>query len=129
MISIRLAKPSEFDDAKGFIRSIFPDAMVRINDDDTVLLADYEGRMVGFAHLIDDSERIIVQGLGVDESMRGQGVGTLLLEHLLDMIGDDFRPVYMKVKPMNPALDLYARYGFFLKKFGQAYVLVKKHNS
>ena len=129
MINIRIARPSEFDDTKELIQSIFPNAIVHINDGDTLLVAEDQGEIVGFAHMADGDERIIVKGLGVAKSVRGHGVGTLLLECLFEMIKDDARPVYLKVKSLNPVIDLYGRYGFFLKKFGQAHVLVKKPHS
>jgi ribosomal protein S18 acetylase RimI-like enzyme len=130
MISVRTVRPSELDVAKNFIRSIFPDAMVQITEEDTLLLAEEDGKLVGFAHIVDDGDRILLQGIGVDRSARGQGVGTLLLEHILDVMRDTDRPIFLKVKVMNPAIDLYARYGFMLKRFGdEAHVLVKKSNS
>jgi GNAT superfamily N-acetyltransferase len=129
MITVRPIKESEMDFAKNFIRSIFPDAMVQITEDDTLLLAEYCGKAVGFAHIIDDGESFIFQGIGVVESMRGAGVGTILLEHVLDSIGNTERPIYLKVKATNPAVDLYLKYGFFLKRFDDAHVLVKKANS
>ncbi len=129
MINIRIVRPSEMDEAKNFIRTIFPDAMVQITDDDTVLLAEDDARIVGFAHIIDEGDRLIFQGLGVEKSMRGQGIGTMLIERTMEMLQDSERPIYLKVKVMNPAIDLYSRYGFFIKKFGTTHVLVKKPNS
>jgi ribosomal protein S18 acetylase RimI-like enzyme len=129
MIRIKAVGPSEMDTAKDFIRTVFPDAMVQVTDDDLLLLAEEDGRAVGFAHIIEFDDRIVLQGIGVDSSIRGQGVGTLLLEQVLSMFEDTERPIWLKVKAMNPAIDLYARYGFFLKKFGDAHVLVKKPNS
>jgi len=128
-ITVRVVRPSEMDVAKSFIRSVFPDAMVQVTDDDTLLLAEFDGRMVGFAHIVDDGEKILLQGIGVDKSMRGQGVGTILLEHILDTLADTERPIFLKVKAMNSAIDLYSRYGFMLKKFGDVHVLVKRANS
>jgi ribosomal protein S18 acetylase RimI-like enzyme len=128
MITIRLVGPGELDEAKDFIRSIFPQAMVQITDEDTVFLAEMHGRPVGFAHLIDDGDSILLQGIGVDKSVRGQGVGTILLEHVLGGLRDSDRPIFLKVKAMNPAIDLYQRYGFMLKRFGDVHVLVKKPN-
>ena len=130
MIQIRIVKPSEFDMAKSFIRSIFPRAMVQITDEDTLLLATDMGRIVGFAHIIDDGERVILQGIGVDKSARGHGVGTILLEHILSALADTEKPIYLKVRVMNPAIDLYSRYGFMLKRYDdEVFVLVKKPNS
>jgi GNAT superfamily N-acetyltransferase len=128
-ITVRTVRPSEMDVAKDFIRSVFPDAMVQVGDEDTLLLAEFDGQVIGFAHIVDEGDRIILQGLGVERSMRGQGVGTMLLEHILHTLGDTERPIFLKVKGMNPAVDLYARYGFMLKKFDDVYVLVKKQNS
>ncbi|MDD5171524.1 MAG: GNAT family N-acetyltransferase [Candidatus ainarchaeum sp.] len=129
MIRIRTVGPSEMDTAKDLIRAVFPDAMVQVSDEDTVLIAEEDGKAVGFAHIIEFDDRIFLQGIGVDSSIRGQGVGTLLLEQVLYMFEDADRPIYLKVKVMNPVIDLYARYGFFLQKFGDAHVLVKKPNS
>lgn len=113
--------------AKSFIRSIFPDAMVQITDDDTVLIATDMGRIIGFAHIIDEGDRVVLQGLGVDKSVRGQGVGSILLEHILDALREGQKPIYLKVKVMNPAIDLYSRYGFILKRYDEnVLVLVKK---
>ena len=130
MIKIRTVKPSELDFAKNFIRSIFPEAMVQITDDDTVLLAEDMGQIVGFAHVVDDGDRILLQGIGVQPSMRGQGVGTILLEYVMDSFKDTEKPIFLKVKAMNQAIDLYLRYGFMLQKYGdKVHVLVKKQNS
>ncbi len=126
MIRVRAVKPSEIDDAKNFIRRIFPNAMVQITEDDLLLLAEEMGQFVGFAHIIDEGERVLIQGIGVTESMRGQGVGTILLEHILHALRDNDRPIFLKVKALNPVIDLYCRYGFFLHRFGDSHMLVKK---
>lgn len=129
MIRIRTVGPSDMDNAKSFIRNVFPNAMVQVGDGDIVLLAEEGDRPIGFAHVIEMEDRVILQGIGVDPAIRGQGIGTMLLEGVLGMYEDADRPIYLKVKVMNPAIDLYARYGFFLKKFGDTHVLVKKPNS
>jgi ribosomal protein S18 acetylase RimI-like enzyme len=128
MITIKLVGPGDMDHAKDFIRSIFPQAMVQVTDDDTLFLAEMQGRPVGFAHIIEDGDNILLQGIGVDRSVRGQGVGTILLEHVMEGLKDSDRPIYLKVKVMNPAIDLYARYGFMLKRFDDVHILVKKPN-
>jgi len=129
MITVRTAAHSDMDDAKGFIRKLFPKAMVSVSDDDLIILAEYNNRIVGFAHMIDDGDRMILQGLGVDGEARGRGVGTLLLTHILNTIEEDI-PVMLKVKVMNPAVDLYARHGFFVKRSNDhTLTLVRKPNA
>jgi GNAT superfamily N-acetyltransferase len=129
MIHVRVAEPTELDDAKDFIQSIFPESMVYVNDGDIILLAEYQGQKIGFAHLIDMGERFILQGMGVNEAMRGRGVGSMLMDHVMDMTSETDRPIFLKVKVMNPAIDLYSRYGFFMKRFGTTLLLVKKQNN
>jgi GNAT superfamily N-acetyltransferase len=129
MITIRTAGPSDLDLAKKFIKKVFPNAIVQITESDIIILAESEGQPVGFAHVIDDCDRLILQGLGVNDSIRGHGIGSILLENVLDIFRDETRPIYLKVKITNPAIDLYSRYGFFLQKFGDSHVLVKKSNS
>jgi N-acetylglutamate synthase-like GNAT family acetyltransferase len=129
MITVRTAMHTDMDEAKGFMRKMFPRAMVSVSDDDVVILAEYNRKIVGFAHVIDDGDRLILQGLGVDDEVRGQGVGTLLLQHILNTIDEDI-PVMLKVKTMNPAVDLYARHGFFVKRSnGHTLTLVRKPNA
>ena len=125
MITIRPVRYDEIDSTKRFISKIFPQAMVQVTDDDMVLVAENNGKLIGFAHIIEDDGQILLQGIGVDSSVRGEGVGTMLLDHVIELLKDSPKPVYLKVKALNPAIHLYARYGFVLKKFGDIHVLVK----
>ena len=129
MIYVRIAKPSEFDQAKEFMQSLFPDAYIDMAEDDLLLLAEVEGKTVGFAHLSDEGERLIFRGLGVSDAMRGRGIGTTLMERMVEMLQDAYRPIYLKVKMLNPAIDLYSRFGFTLKKFGDPHIMVKRPNN
>ncbi|MBI5227573.1 GNAT family N-acetyltransferase [Candidatus Micrarchaeota archaeon] len=125
MIKIRPVRNDEMDSTKRFIAKIFPQAMVQVCDDDLLLVAENNGKYIGFAHVIEDDERILLQGIGVDQSVRGEGVGTMLLDHVASMLQDSPKPVYLQVNALNPAIHLYERYGFMLKKFGDIHLLVK----
>lgn len=128
MITVHPAKDSEMDQAKKFIRRLFPKAVVSISDDDIVLLARHRKKIVGFAHVVDEGDRMVLHGLGVDSSMRGHGLGTMLLQQILATIDEDI-PIVLKVKAMNPAVDLYARHGFFVKRSSDnVLTLMKKPN-
>lgn len=129
MIHIRKMRHSELDRTRRFIHGIFPRSVVRVDSADTVLLAETAGKTVGFAHLIEQRDRMILQGIGVVKPMRGKGVGTMLLERALEVLSASGKPVYLKVKALNQVVNMYARYGFFVMKFGRAHVLVKKPNS
>ncbi len=129
MINIMLLRSDEIDDAKKFIRSIFPKAMVHITEYDTILIAKSRNKIVGFSHVVDDGERIILQGIGVHPSKRGEGIGTMLIEHTLEMLSDIDRPILLKVKVMNPAIYLYQRFGFSIKRFGTVHTLIRRPNN
>ena len=129
MIRIRKMRHSELERTDRFIRSIFPRSVVHIDASDTVLLAEEAGKPVGFVHLLEQEDRMVLRGLGVVKSMRGKGVGTMLMERALELLGRRGKPVYLKVKALNQAVNMYARYGFFVHKFGRSHVLVKKPNS
>lgn len=129
MIKIRYAEYQEFDKVKQFIRQIFPNEIVAVNTEDTLLVAEEEGKFVGFAHILEDQERLILQGIGVDENARNQGVGSLIMERVSEITRQNAKPVYLKVKALNPAMNIYEKYGFSLKRFGEVCILVKKMNN
>src|SRR3989338_3671703 len=77
--------------------------------------------LMGFSHVRlpkDPSQgRFILQGLGVKNEFRLQGVGSALLAHCLSFcMQQGALEVQLCVKPLNPALSLYCRFGFFPKK-------------
>jgi len=129
MIHIRKMRHHELDRTRRFIHGIFPRSVVRVDGADLVLLAETAGKPVGFVHLVELQDRMLLQGIGVVKRMRGKGVGTLLMERSLEMLSASGKPVYLKVKALNQAVNMYARYGFFVQKFGRAHVLVRKPNS
>ncbi len=126
MISIRRVNEKELDGVKKLISSIFPGAIIHIHDGDILLLAEHEGKAVGFAHLVDSNDKLLLKGLGVIPEMRNRGVGTLLLESVLDATCAYPFPLYLKVKSLNPAIELYARHGFSVKRFGEDSLLLVK---
>lgn len=126
MISIRMAGPGDLGPARELIQSIFPEAAIELTEEDTVLLAERQGKAIGFAHVVDLGDRFLLQGLGVKPVHRGYGIGSMLLDHAMDIVEQTGRPMYLKTNSLNPAIYLYARYGFQLKRFGSKHVLVKR---
>ncbi|MEA2028373.1 MAG: GNAT family N-acetyltransferase, partial [Campylobacterota bacterium] len=58
----------------------------------------------------------------VDSTYRGQGVGSALMEHLLQAIDDLGSSAFLTVDPRNSsAIELYAKFGFSDKKFVEAF--------
>lgn len=72
----------------------------------------------GYAYL---DERTPEMGIALLPEYRGQGIGTALLEHLLEAAKTHYPAISLSVSPDNPALRLYRRMGFEI-------VGVRNHN-
>ncbi|WP_405167181.1 ribosomal protein S18-alanine N-acetyltransferase [Nocardia sp. NBC_01499] len=80
---------------------------------------DDDGRMVGYAGVAllgdDEHPEAEVHTIGVDPAFLRGGIGTLLLEALLDEAGKRGGPVFLEVRTDNtPAIALYAKHGFHI---------------
>ena len=113
----RVISAANVKDALELIANVFPDADPDICEGDVVLLAEYKGQAVGFCHAVEEKGRIVLQGLGVEESARGHGIGTALLDRLFQVFSRSDKPMVLTTTMSNPALELYHHYGFRVKKF------------
>ncbi|MBI5046322.1 GNAT family N-acetyltransferase, partial [Candidatus Micrarchaeota archaeon] len=102
MINIRSVSCSEFERVKPFISNLFPSAIVQLCDDDLIFVAEENGKVVGFLHMIEYEESFVLEGIGVKESSRNSGVGSLLMSHVCELAEGSGKPVHLKVKCMNP---------------------------
>jgi ribosomal protein S18 acetylase RimI-like enzyme len=127
--SIRILKPEEFEGALELITQIFPEADPEVCEDDTLLLAESSGLPIGFVHVIEDEEKIVLQGLGVEESIRGHGIGSALVERTIELFSNTDKPVYLKTQLSNPAMELYEKFGFRVKKFGMIHILERRREN
>jgi ribosomal protein S18 acetylase RimI-like enzyme len=87
----------------------------KLDDSSAALLVAKSGQeVVGFADVYPHSEHGHVLGMFVDERFRGQGVGTALLDRLLDWAREkNIRSLSLHVFPHNArAIALYKRAGF-----------------
>lgn len=111
------------------IQRIFPRAQIKIELGDVFFVALYGGKIIGFLHINEKENFILLKGIGIDEKYRNAGNGSMLLEKLDEIARTTEKKVFLKVKCTNPVVLLYERYGFVLKKFGPVYTLVKKMNN
>ncbi len=63
----------------------------------------------GYGYIDDEIPEI---GIAVDESSRGRGVGSALIEKLLDNTRNSIASISLSVQPDNPAAELYRRFNF-----------------
>lgn len=69
----------------------------------------FVGEEPGHGHVADDIPEL---ALGVIKNLRGQGIGTLLLERLLKECRERYPGVSLSVREDNPSVRLYQRLGF-----------------
>lgn len=127
--NVRFADPREVETVMLLVQKIFPNTEIEFGEDDLILVAEDNRVIRGFAHLVEIGDKVILQGLGVDESYRGFGVGSSLLDRICELCDQTGKQIFLKTKVFNPAVELYGRHGFSVKRFGLVHVLVRKQNS
>jgi ribosomal protein S18 acetylase RimI-like enzyme len=108
------------------IRGLFPKSEPLFTERDVYFVAEEGGAIVGFVHLILGEGRILLQGIGVLPEWRGHGVGGRLLDAAVRFCDRRGADIFLKVKPANPALNLYHKKGFTLKKIKDVYILERR---
>ena len=83
-----------------------------------VYVTEKEGKLVGFADILfwydwlTKKTRLLIQHMYVDESYRNQGIGTKLLQFILDIHKPDYSLVDTKPEKFPLAENLYKELGF-----------------
>jgi len=126
MYTVKELDESELYRVIPLIKKIFPHACLDVGEDDLFFVATLKDEIVGFLHLVEREECFVLQGLGVDETHRRGGAGTALMEKVEQISEVTDKKIVLKVKSMNPAVNLYEKYGFIVRKFGTVHVLEKK---
>jgi len=123
--AIRKPKEEEHAELKKLVSIIFPKSNVHFSKEDLVLVAVLNEEFIGFIHFTEKKNKILFNGIGIKKEFRGKGFGSQLIESAIPLLPQGI-PVYLKVKASNdPAIALYVKNGFFQKKYGDVYVMVK----
>ena len=87
--------------------------LLRRRDSD-LLVADVKGEIAGYAVFWAVMDQGELGNVAVDESHRGKGIGTKLIEAVLNRAGDrGVREIFLEVRKSNVrAQDLYKTFGF-----------------
>lgn len=94
----------QFDMQRAHYRRYFPGA--------SFLIVELDGRSVGRLYVHYTPEDVRVLDVALLPDVRGQGVGTWLLERVIDEAGRLGAPVSLHVAVGSPARRLYERLGF-----------------
>lgn len=114
------------EELASLIRGLFPKSELLFTERDAYFVAEEGDVIVGFVHLILGEGRILLQGIGVLPEWREHGVGGRLLDAAVRFCNRKGMDIFLKVKPANPALNLYHKKGFTLKKIKDVYILERR---
>jgi ribosomal protein S18 acetylase RimI-like enzyme len=64
----------------------------------------------GYGYISDEIPEI---GIAVDAPHRGKGIGSFLLQELLERTKKSISSISLSVQPENPAMRLYLKFGFY----------------
>lgn len=77
----------------------------------------------GFAYIDEETPEL---GIALLPQFRGQGIGTALLERLLEAANALYPAISLSVSPNNPAMRLYERLGFVTVDIRNEYPVMKR---
>ena len=72
----------------------------------------FKNEMVGFIGIKNYEKEIYLYRFFIDEKYRGQGIGTIALNKLIDIAKQQDKDMSLEVSEYNIAKDLYERLGF-----------------
>jgi len=81
------------------------------------------GEEKGFAHLDDETPEL---GIAVSPECRGKGIGTDLIERLLEAAESLYPAIALSVSPKNRAIELYKRLGFEAVDVRETFPVMRK---
>jgi len=94
-------------------RAYYPDA--------EWLILERHGKPIGRLYLHEETSDLHLIDISLVESSRGAGIGTAIMEDLIDRAGAQGRSMSLFVEPNNPARRLYSRVGFVGEGISGAY--------
>ena len=80
------------------------------NEEYFKIMAD--NKMVGFIGIQNYPKEIFIYRLFLDEKCRNQGIGTIVLQQMIDIAKKQDKDITLDVSEENKARDLYERMGF-----------------
>ena len=129
-INVHHAQKKDIENLTLLMHDLFPNSRVKGKDGDVYLVAEVKGLLAGFCHFRLRKKTCYIAGLGVLAQFRNRGVGSALLAHALSEIDNaGVRTTLLKVRALNPASNLYLKFGFFEKYAGETLLLVRKRPS
>jgi len=74
-----------------------------------IWIRQFKSENKGYGYINDHTPEL---SISVIPSLRGQGIGSLLMNALLDKVKNKYKAISLSVSVTNPAVRLYSRFGF-----------------
>jgi ribosomal protein S18 acetylase RimI-like enzyme len=117
-MEFRIGTPSQYSKSK----MVSKEAPTSIPAGSYFLTAKEDGQVVGSLVAKKYEKSYVIRHVEVSETQRGKGIGTKLMEHIIDHLKPKNQPILLYVDPKNtPAVNLYKKLGFKLIKKGAAF--------
>ena len=111
---IRRYEPRDFADVDYIQRDFYlkPATQEELRDklEHPAWVVEEDGCIIGAAVTCPEADKMLLWSINIAPSYRGMGVGSKLLQTVIDFYHDTI--LYLYVEPRNPARKLYYRHGF-----------------
>jgi ribosomal protein S18 acetylase RimI-like enzyme len=108
----------QFEAQYGYYREHFADAQFSI--------VECDGIPVGRLYVHSTSEALSIMDIALLPQYRSAGIGTTLIQNIVDLADRERKPVRLHVERFNPAIRLYTRFGFRLVEDTGIYLLMER---
>lgn len=92
-----------------------------------ISIVEVGGVAVGYFKMLEEEDHCFLEGIYLGAEVRGQGLGTRILEDLLDCCGQAGKPMRLQVFQTNPAQHLYRRLGFAVTRETDTHLFMERH--
>jgi len=126
-MEVRKATEADYAEIARILEILFPNAEFASGERHAYFVAEESGKMLGFCHLVEAKSALVLAGIGVLPGEREKGAGNALIDAAIKYSdGRASGRLVLKVRALNPAIRLYLKKGFTLKKAGEVHVLERK---
>jgi ribosomal protein S18 acetylase RimI-like enzyme len=121
---IRRAGEDDYPAISRIMESLFPKAEFVSGEGHIYFVAEEDGKIFGFCHVLEARDAIVLAGIGVLPGEREKGAGSELIDAALKYADENIGGrLVLKVRALNPAIRLYLKKGFTLKRAGEVHLL------
>ncbi len=126
-MEVRKATEADYAGIARIMEILFPNAEFASGEGHAYFVAEESGKVLGFCHIAEAKGGLVLAGIGVLPGEREKGAGNALVDAAIERADKEAGgKLLLKVRALNPAIKLYLKKGFTLKKAGEVHVLERR---